>query len=118
MKTICTKTKLVTFVALALIGLLVQVGTVLGVLDGAVSPSANAPKPISDNVPEPSSSVWTQVGKGIISPNIGDSKGLRHQCGRLIQSAWRFDNIQKQSVLWMGAAVGGLWKSIVDSKGK
>ena len=68
-------------------------------------------------VAQPSSAKWTPIGKGIISPNTGDSKGRHHQSGRLIQAAWRIDKLQKQNVLWMGAAVGGLWKAIVSKDG-
>jgi hypothetical protein len=71
----------------------------LPLADVAVNPTPNAPKPNSGSVAPPSSSIWTPVGKGIFSFNFGDSKGSRHQCGRLIQSAWRFDNSQKQNVL-------------------
>src|SRR6266576_1699292 len=68
-------------------------------------------------VAQPSSAKWTPIGKGIISPDKGDSKDQHHQSGRLIQAAWRIDNLQKQNVLWMGAAVGGLWKAIVSKDG-
>jgi hypothetical protein len=66
---------------------------------------------------EPTSTKWTQIGKGIINPGtIPDTPSVHHHmCGRIIQAAWRFDNLQNRHVLWMGTAWGGLWKSVYSN---
>src|SRR5437868_4374722 len=59
------------------------------------------------------STKWTQIGSGIISPDAGEPGGDHHQSGRARQAAWRFDSRQKQDILWIGTSHGGLWKSKV-----
>ena len=70
----------------------------------ALSPSASA---------EATATKWTQIGTGARpGPNL---PGKPNICGRIVQAAWRYDNVQGRNILWMGTALGGLWKSIYSN---
>ena len=60
---------------------------------------------------------WTQVGNGVIAAGGGSDESKHHRSGRAMQASWRYDNVQRRNILWIGTAFGGLWKSIVNSDG-
>lgn len=68
------------------------------------NPGQAGPGPMSS----PVGGSWSQIGSGDYN-----SDGIHHEAGRIRQATYAYDNAQSQTVLWVGATGGGLWRAVV-----